>query len=112
MSSRRPCFHLFVYGILRRRFRNPYALLLHRSSDFVGLGRVRGRLLRVRRYRGLRLQSDVGQWIPGEVFRFKDQRLLMALDRYEGEDYERVVVEVVCADGRRLSCWIYSVRER
>jgi|SRR5215831_7263879 len=109
MSSRPPCFHIFVYGTLRRRFRNPYALLLHRSSDFIHAARVRGSLQRFKRYTGICLDSSTSRWIPGEIFRFRDQRLLAALDRYEGPDYERVLVEAMRANGSRCVCWTYRL---
>lgn len=110
MSSDRLCFRLFVYGTLRRRFRNPHALMLARSSEFLGLGRVRACLYRLKRYTGVRLEPGVNTWIPGEVYRFKDIRLLNALDRYEGPEFERVIGEVVQPNSGRLSCWIYQLK--
>ncbi|MBV8841333.1 MAG: gamma-glutamylcyclotransferase [Bryobacterales bacterium] len=109
MSSVRHCFRLFVYGTLRRRFRNRHALLLARSSEFIGLGRIRGRLYRLSRYPGIRLDSAENTWIPGEVYRFKNLRFLTALDRYEGPEFERVIGKVARPDGSRLTCWIYQL---
>ena len=85
--------------------------MLASSSEFLGLARVRACLYRLKRYPGIRLETDVNTWIPGEIYRFKDVRLLNALDRYEGPEFARVVAEVVLPNGSRLSCWIYQLKD-
>lgn len=109
-SSTRPSFLLFVYGTLRSTFQNPYARLLAQSADLLGPGRVRGHLYRIKGYRGIRLEADTAEWIAGEIHRLHDLRILAALDRYEGPDYERVFVRVVRQNGSGLRCWIYQVK--
>jgi len=86
--------------------------MLHQSAALVGWGRVRGRLQRFKRYTGIVLEPTARKWIPGEIYRLADNRILAALDRYEGAEFERVVINVARAEGSRLPCWIYQVRLR
>jgi len=106
MSSQRD---LFVYGTLKRGSPNRHAERLARSSHFLGVARVRGRLCRLKRYPGIRLQASVNKWVSGEVFRLHDPvGLLRELDRYEGPEFRRVATEAVFPNGSRLACWIYE----
>jgi len=98
-----------VYGTLRRDGRNRYARELARSAKWLGLARVRGRLYGLGRYPGMRLRAGSGEWVVGEVYKLRDvERTLMALDRYEGPQFARVVTTAVRESGRRLRCWVYQ----
>jgi gamma-glutamylcyclotransferase (GGCT)/AIG2-like uncharacterized protein YtfP len=99
---------LFVYGTLRRGYRNRYARLLAERSDFLGPARVQGRLYQLHSYPGLRLHHGA-PWIAGELFRLRDARpLLSVLDRYEGSEYRRVRT-VAAMRSRRVRCWVYEL---
>ena len=86
-----------------------YALhgLLAGGATFVGEGRVKGRLLDLRRYPGL--VDGVG-WVQGELYRLNDRELLRALDREEGYNFERRRAGISLADGRRSRAWVYRYR--
>jgi gamma-glutamylcyclotransferase (GGCT)/AIG2-like uncharacterized protein YtfP len=100
--------YLFVYGTLRSTFDNRWARLLRREADFVGRGRVRGRVSRVGRYTAL-VPTGIRN-IDGEVYRLKAAaRTLAILDRYEGSGYERVIVRVRHPAGVRCSLGCMSV---
>src|SRR5690242_5401099 len=101
--------YLFVYGTLRSTFDNRWARRLRREADFVGRGRVRGRVTRVGRYTAL-VPTGIRN-IDGEVYRLRAARTLAVLDRYEGSGYERVTVRVRTCAGRSVFAWVY-VRAR
>jgi gamma-glutamylcyclotransferase (GGCT)/AIG2-like uncharacterized protein YtfP len=84
---------------------------LHRwlasGATFVGEGRVRGSLLKLRGYPGL---VEGRGWVRGELYRLHDRELLRTLDREEGYNFERLRAGVVLADGRRSRAWVYRYR--
>jgi gamma-glutamylcyclotransferase (GGCT)/AIG2-like uncharacterized protein YtfP len=96
---------LFAYGTLMRG----YALhpVLARGAAFVGMARVRGRLLDLGRYPGLIAGPGA---VRGEVFRIERPELLPALDREEGYNFERRPATVTLARGRRARAWAYWYR--
>lgn len=95
---------LFVYGTLRRRFDNEYARLLRASADFEREAAIRGRLHTLGAYTAFAPDGD--ELVCGELYRLREpERTLEALDDYEGEEYERVVVEV-----EGSPAWIYRLR--
>jgi gamma-glutamylcyclotransferase (GGCT)/AIG2-like uncharacterized protein YtfP len=109
--------HLFVYGSLMRRFRNPAAMRLHASSRFIGPATVHGHLYLCGQYPVLRLNDD-GPLVHGEVFELRGgARLLAFLDRYEGcspEDarphvYERTRTRAALENGQTMDVWIYCL---
>jgi gamma-glutamylcyclotransferase (GGCT)/AIG2-like uncharacterized protein YtfP len=95
---------LFVYGTLRSGFDNPHAQLLRARSVFVGNATVRGTTREVGPHRAFVPGSD-GQ-VEGELYRLETPvATLAALDDYEGEEYERVVID--CGGE---PAWIYQHR--
>jgi gamma-glutamylcyclotransferase (GGCT)/AIG2-like uncharacterized protein YtfP len=91
---------LFVYGTLRSEFNNKYARLLRSQADLVRTASVLGSIYRVEHYPAYR-PEPAGE-VRGELYRLADpETTLKALDEYEGEDFERVVVE---------GAWIYQYR--
>ena len=102
---------LFVYGTLRRGSQNKFARLLHSQAQFVGNGRVPGRLYRLAAYPGALSSNTEGEWIRGEVYAMEDPRwILPALDDYEGPKFERVKLEAELDSGVRVSAWVYLYR--
>ncbi len=102
--------HVFVYGTLRRRYRNKFARLLHSSALFLGNAHIRGRLYQFRRYRGAILSERPSEQVYGEVFRLEDLRVLETLDNYEGSEYKRAIVPVHLEDGQQIQAWVYIFR--
>ncbi len=95
---------LFVYGTLRSGFENNYARLLRAGSDFVGPAEVRGSLRAVGEYTAFAPDGD--GVVQGELYRMREPaKLLSALDEYEGDEYERVEIQV---NGE--PAWIYRSR--
>ena len=95
---------LFVYGTLRRGHQNEFARLLHGASDFVSMGRVRGKLYRIAHYPGC-VEDDGDGWVTGEIWRPRSE-LLQRLDEYEGAEYQRVSRMIEMAEGP-VECWVY-----
>ena len=91
---------LFVYGTLRSEFNNQYARLLRAQAELIGPATVPGSIYRVSHYPAYR--PEPGGEVHGELYRLTDpETTLKALDEYEGEDFERVVVK---------DAWIYQYR--
>src|ERR1700735_5239796 len=92
---------LFVYGTLRSEFDNRYARLLRSQAELVGAATVPGAIYRVRHYPAYRPEPE-GK-VHGQLYRLTDaEHTLKALDEYEGEDFERVIVEAA-----QSQAWIY-----
>ena len=91
---------LFVYGTLRSGHENPYARPLRSEAELVGPATVRGSIYRVRHHPAYKSEPD-GE-VRGEVYRLQNADMtLRVLDEYEGEDFERIVVN---------GWWIYRYR--
>jgi gamma-glutamylcyclotransferase (GGCT)/AIG2-like uncharacterized protein YtfP len=103
--------NLFVYGTLRRGSKIKIARLFHANSEFLGTGRVQGRLTRSLPHRGVVQSKNPGEWISGEVFQLDDPaRLLPILDEYEGQEYKRASVAAQLDSGKRLRAWMYLLK--
>ena len=76
------------------------------GARFVGRGRVSGRLLDLGAYPGLVPGRGV---VHGEVWRL-DGRVLPAVDREEGYNFERRRATVTLGSGRRARAWVYRYR--
>jgi gamma-glutamylcyclotransferase (GGCT)/AIG2-like uncharacterized protein YtfP len=98
---------LFVYGTLRRGFRNKYADLLHANARFLGNARMRGRLRQFDNYSGAVPSDQPGEYISGELYQLEDPTILRTLDEYEGSEFERIQVKVSLDDGQMLETWVY-----
>ena len=106
-----PRSYLFVYGTLRRRSKIKIARLFHANSEFLGPGRMQGRLARSHPHRGVVQSNKPGEWISGEVFQLNDPlTLLPILDEYEGENYKRTSVPVELDSGKRMRAWMYLLK--
>jgi gamma-glutamylcyclotransferase (GGCT)/AIG2-like uncharacterized protein YtfP len=95
---------LFAYGTLmrgfaRHRFLGPVTAL--------GEARACGCLLDFGPYPALVEGDGV---VRGELYRLEDLRVLPAVDREEGYNFERRLTEVTWADGRRGRAWAYWYR--
>ncbi len=103
---------LFVYGTLRRRYKNIYAQLLHANARFLGKARMLGRLHQFASYAGAVLSDEPDGWVSGELFQLQDPSVLQTLDEYEGSEFERVLVKVSLEDGQDLETCVYLFRGR
>lgn len=102
---------LFVYGTLRRASKIKIARLFHANAEFLGTGRMQGRLMRSHPHRGVVQSDKPEEWISGEVFQLNDSStLLPILDEYEGSEYKRTSILVQLDSGRRLRAWMYLLK--
>ena len=107
---------LFVYGTLRRGFRNPVARRLHRTAEWLGPARAGGgRLVDLGSYPGFVPVADRFSRVAGDLFRLPaEPDLLPLLDRYEGcsavpgepSEYRREL-RAVRNSGCVRRAWIY-----
>jgi gamma-glutamylcyclotransferase (GGCT)/AIG2-like uncharacterized protein YtfP len=107
---------LFVYGSLRRGFRNPAASRLKRASLWLGRGTIGARLYDLGAYPGAVPSRHARDRVEGDLVRLlAPSRMLPALDRYELCDaasprphlYRREQTLVRLTGGREVAAWTY-----
>ena len=101
---------LFAYGTLRRGA--PMHGLLEGRTTWLGRASAAGRLLDLGAFPGLVPAQRPGEIVYGDLFAIAEaqrEALLDALDRYEGESFERVVQTVEGPDGPARA-WLYVYR--
>ncbi len=104
--------YLFVYGTLRRDCKDSKFNLISSFVEFVGVGKVRGKLYKISWYPALVL--DKNRYVVGEIYKIKDKRVFEILDKYEGcskrdkkpYEYIRKILKVK-VDNRYLNAWCY-----
>jgi gamma-glutamylcyclotransferase (GGCT)/AIG2-like uncharacterized protein YtfP len=105
---------VFVYGTLRRGGSNAFRM---EAAEFVGRGRMEGRLHVISWYPGLVVGHGSG-WVVGELYRVTPEHL-GALDAFEGisagevegAEYRRVVVPVLLEGAifeESVEAWAYE----
>ena len=101
---------LFAYGTLRRGA--PMHGLLEGRTTWIGPASVAGRLVDLGAFPGLVAAETPGERVQGDLFEIAQAQsgeLLDALDRYEGESFERVVQAVDGPHGPARA-WLYVYR--
>lgn len=106
---------LFVYGSLRRGAPNNRAELLGADAEFLGTGRVRGRLLDLGAYPGLVPAVTREERVRGELYALRGRHALAALDAYEDYDprrpesslFLRRETRVELDSGATMTAWAY-----
>jgi gamma-glutamylcyclotransferase (GGCT)/AIG2-like uncharacterized protein YtfP len=101
---------IFVYGTLRRDARGAVQNALTRGWVFEGYGSVAAVLYDLGAYPGAVPDPTGSAQARGEVYRLPDPPKLDALDRHEGAEFERELVEVELAQGGSALAWIYWYR--
>jgi gamma-glutamylcyclotransferase (GGCT)/AIG2-like uncharacterized protein YtfP len=105
LSSRANPPLLFVYGTLQSGFPNRWARLLASSADFLGPAKVRGVLYQVAHYPGLKPSRG---WVEGELYRLRNpSKILIALDRWEGTLFQRVLTKAYKDGSASRTSWVY-----
>ena len=100
--------HCFTYGSLM------WAAIMARvgGREFAGepasLAGYARRPVRGQDYPGL--QAAVGGVVEGRLYRDVDAAAWARLDAFEGEEYERVAVQVTLADGSSLPAFVFRFR--
>ncbi|MEM7343210.1 MAG: gamma-glutamylcyclotransferase family protein, partial [Chloroflexota bacterium] len=107
----------FVYGSLRRGFKNSMADLLAEGADYVDLARYQGKLYDLGNFPGVIASMNPEDQVVGDVYHLKGQsELLRELDKYEGyipgqpekSYYLREIVPVTLqTTATPLDVWIY-----
>lgn len=87
---------IFVYGTLRQNASNAWRM---NAARYLGEGQVAAKLYRISWYPALRLDPSYTHWVHGELYEMDDD-LLAELDAFEGEEYQRVQVEVKTPAGQ------------
>jgi gamma-glutamylcyclotransferase (GGCT)/AIG2-like uncharacterized protein YtfP len=99
---------LFVYGTLKKRSQ---AHRLLRGARFIAPASVTGALYDLGDYPGL-VQRRNGGRVVGELYELPadHERVLKALDRYEGREFIRRRVFANLPSGQRRAAWAYFLR--
>lgn len=106
---------LFVYGSLRRDVPGGRPELLGAGAQFLGHGRVRGRLLDLGAYPGLVAPVTRNDQVRGELYELGDDRAFGRLDAYEDFDprhperslFLRREARVKLDAGQTMTAWAY-----
>lgn len=110
--------YLFVYGSLKKGFRNKARMELRKNSSFAGDAMLNGRLFLIEDYPGA-AKSKAGNKkdiIYGELYRIRNQRHLFSiLDEFEECSkrfpeptlFKREICKVNTEAGRQIMAWVY-----
>lgn len=106
---------VFVYGTLRRGGSRD-ATIFYPGAEFLAAARVRGTLIDLGAYPGIRL-DPTGGWVAGEILTVSPAAFA-GLDEWEGwsaddphgGEYEKCQVTVERIGGPPETCWIYELR--
>lgn len=91
--------YIFVYGLFRDQARE-----LLGDFEYIGRAYVYGKIWKVNDfYPGFKRGGDTKVW--GEIFCIK-KGVIPTLDEYEGDEYERKVIETSLG----IDCWIYEYK--
>ncbi|MCW8890887.1 MAG: gamma-glutamylcyclotransferase [Sedimenticola sp.] len=109
-------YPLFVYGSLLKGVDHPYHRHLARYCEYLGPGRLQGRLFEVNGYPGAITSDQTDEWVTGELYGIQESTpLFLILDEYEGcsdddplpHEYQRVLQPILLEDGSQLTAWTY-----
>ena len=106
---------LFAYGTLRPGCGRSLSQMLATSADYLGPGRLPGRLYDLRVYPGAVFDAAARSWIAGDVFALhRPATWLRVLDAYEefdsnapGRGEFRRELLPIDLEGRSRRCWVY-----
>lgn len=101
---------VFVYGTLRKGGSNHFRM---GSSNFVGQGRISGKMYRIDWYPALVCGGETH--VKGELY-FVSEKDLAALDAFEGitpdadelREYQRVKTKVMLDSGESCEAWVWE----
>lgn len=111
--------YLFVYGTLRRGTDNRFAQYLQKSGQWVGKGKINGRLYAIGGYPGVITSQIDGEWVVGDIYQlFHPQETYRVLDAYEGcgpddpqpHEFSRVICPAFLDSGVWIDASIYLYR--
>ena len=98
---------IFVYGTLRRQASHHRNL---HDAQWMANASVKGILYCIDWYPAIVLADDGESRVRGELF-MVDDTTLAELDRYEGDEYQRVLVNAEDEHGNFHQAWIWAARE-
>ncbi len=105
---------LFVYGTLKRSVDGTRHRLL-REARFADTASISGELYDLGAYPGVYRNGSSSHRVDGELYELPSlhsERVLEALDRYEGGEFIRKRIYVTLRGGRRRVAWSYLLRRR
>jgi gamma-glutamylcyclotransferase (GGCT)/AIG2-like uncharacterized protein YtfP len=99
---------LFCYGTLQ----SPLVMKAVTGQAFVGKEATLNNWARFRvrdsEYPGITRQEDAA--VSGKLYWGLDEKAMEKLDAFEGDKYERVIVEVALSDGTSEEAYTYAIR--
>jgi len=97
---------VFVYGTLRQNGSNAWRM---GKAKFVELATTLGHLYRVDWYPGAIFDQTTGTTLVGELYAVPED-VLLQLDDFEGQEYERVKIVVSTRTSQQFECWAWQYR--
>ncbi len=106
---------IFLYGTLKKGFKNPYTEELITGTEFLGTGHFAGELYLCDWFPAALHIPGSPLRVYGEIYRMLDaEKLLLLLDEYEEVTpdpekslYIRKIIQVQCQDNTLVSCYVY-----
>lgn len=105
--------YLFVYGTLKNNSKHPMAELLKQSANYIGEGSIIGKLYHISWYPAFKKSNNEEDMVLGDVYQLKENRkesLIELLDEYEGEEYEKELLEVTF-NKEKIKALVYVYKE-
>jgi gamma-glutamylcyclotransferase (GGCT)/AIG2-like uncharacterized protein YtfP len=100
---------LFCYGTLQ----SPLVMKAVTGQSYDGREAILSNWARFRvqgsEYPGIIRKEEAS--VTGKVYWGLDEATMSQLDEFEGDKYERVVVEVSLADGTKTDAWAYAIKD-
>ena len=104
--------YLFVYGTLTKNNKPNFELMINKM-EYVGRGKIRGKLYDLGEYPGVIEHQD--GYVFGEIYRINDSKTLSMIDKYEDFDksnpekslYLRKIIDATLEDGTETKVYAY-----
>lgn len=108
--------YLFVYGTLRKGFKNPILNEVMDNVKFIENGFIQASLFDIGEYPGIVPNNDKKSVVKGDVFEINDsKKVFKILDNYEGfyirninkSEYLRSKALIELSTGNKIIAWVY-----
>lgn len=89
------------------------AKLLKQSANYIGEGSIIGKLYHISWYPAFKKSNNEEDMVLGDVYQLKENRkesLIELLDEYEGEEYEKELLEVTF-NKEKIKALVYVYKE-
>lgn len=97
---------LFVYGTLRKDTSHPMSEWVNKHARYVGIGKVKGLLYQISWYPAFVKSNNSQYFVVGDLYEIDEKNIrhfFTKLDEYEGDEYDRLLIEVETDNVNRMA---------